>query len=410
MSSSSRSPRIETLAAGRKVRLVGGSDSDADQPSVDRDAASATPAASNDGSDPETPVAASSEDRHELVIVEAGSPDEPGVVPPESPPPAGDEVWPDSRVARPCRSSDPLLVLVYHNLDRQFDALLGEIQQARSAGVSVNGVHHVRTACRRTRATIKSFRDLLPKQPTQSIAAELSWLAGVLGRVRDLDVQREGIARHLAESPGELADGLEPYLRQLADDHASVCAELREALGGERVRKLLIAFDGFLDREPVPATLRRWASFSAREGALEYAERARKRVRKIGRRIDRKTSPDRLHKLRIRCKRLRYLLECFEPIHGDRLQGAIQSVRHLQDTLGEFQDASVAIDRMASELRTAETGSLNEQNKLAFAELMRLQELRANEARQEFRKGWRRFEKRLTRRKLRRLLDRSGRK
>lgn len=309
------------------------------------------------------------------------------------------------RLPRAFRQTDPMPVLVYHNLDRQFDALRREIARASKGPVSVECVHRMRTLCRRTRATIRSFREMLPAARTQALAADLSWLAGELGRVRDLDVQREGIVRRGDGNGYSSTPDLAPYLERLAAEHASASQSLARALQSERVRRLLADFEALLNQEPTAETLRRWSGLSVSDGALDYAERARKRVCKLGRRVERGASPARLHKLRIRCKRLRYLLEALEPAFGDRLQGAVKAVRQLQDTLGEIQDVRVSIERVSHQLDTPDAEILSDQERRALLALRARQKLREHAARKDYRKAWRRFEKRVSARRLRHMLD-----
>ena len=56
------------------------------------------------------------------------------------------------------------------------------------AGDDPEAVHKMRVATRRLRAALRVFEDMLPPSATH-LRGELKWLAGVLGAVRDLDVQ-----------------------------------------------------------------------------------------------------------------------------------------------------------------------------------------------------------------------------
>jgi CHAD domain-containing protein len=51
---------------------------------------------------------------------------------------------------------------------------------------------------------------------------------------------------------------------------------------------------------------------------------------------------ERLHRLRIAAKRLRYTLEFFEEVLAPQASGLIKEMKQLQDHLGELQDAVVA--------------------------------------------------------------------
>ena len=59
-------------------------------------------------------------------------------------------------------------------------------------------------------------------------------------------------------------------------------------------------------------------------------------VLRRGREITSASSDESLHALRIRCKRLRYLLEFFRPTYGELLKAETTRLKELQDVLGEF--------------------------------------------------------------------------
>src|SRR5262245_12274717 len=81
--------------------------------------------------------------------------------PPQMPQPA-------RREPRPCRPKDPILVLVYRALDASFDAQQRELSRVW-AGDTATGVHRMRMATRRTRAVLRTFRDILPRESTGSL-------------------------------------------------------------------------------------------------------------------------------------------------------------------------------------------------------------------------------------------------
>lgn len=310
---------------------------------------------------------------------------------------------PPRRTVRPCSPSDPLLTLVYHDLDRQFDALQAALPQLNGDD-RVAGIHRARNATRRLRGTLKAFRDFLPDLPTRRLRSELSWLADVLGRVRDLDVHRARLEQRLVRLPGITAADIELYLLHLEVEHSEKARLLAEALAGERFARLLADFAGFLDREPSPAALRRSLGFSAREGAGEYAVRALRKLRRAGRRIDRHSSPEELHRFRIRCKRLRYQLESFEPVCGEELHPALKKLKRLQDSLGGHHDAIVAGERLRAFAASAGTTELSAGSRQALRELIALETTEAAASLKSFRHDWKRFEERVRPKKLRRRL------
>jgi CHAD domain-containing protein len=69
-------------------------------------------------------------------------------------------------------------------------------------------------------------------------------------------------------------------------------------------------------------------------------------VRKAGNRIDPDSPASDYHRLRIRCKRLRYALEFLADLYPGKTQALVRRLVAVQDILGLHQDADVAIDRL----------------------------------------------------------------
>ena len=77
-------------------------------------------------------------------------------------------------------------------------------------------LHDMRVATRRLRAALSLFEAVLPVR-AQVFREELGWLARLLGTVRDLDVQLEGLA--VLSSPADVhtaADGRDPLVELAA--------------------------------------------------------------------------------------------------------------------------------------------------------------------------------------------------
>jgi CHAD domain-containing protein len=62
--------------------------------------------------------------------------------------------------------------------------------------------------------------------------------------------------------------------------------------------------------------------------------------------------PDKLHRLRLISKRVRYTLELFAPCYGAEIQEGLAAIKRLQDVLGELNDA-VATWRLIGPMRGA---------------------------------------------------------
>jgi len=232
--------------------------------------------------------------------------------------------------------------LVFAVLRRHFaDALAHE--PGTRLGDDPEELHDMRVAVRRLRALMGIFSDVVPVRRVR-LQDELRWLAGLLGAVRDLDVQIEQTRRWDAErEPGDFgALGALVAIRE--QQRILARRELIEGLAPRRYDRLVEGFASLLRRGP----LRRVpASVAPALAAVPDVVRARYReVREGGRSLEPGSPPPAFHKLRIRCKKLRYALEAVTDLYGQPARDVIRRLVVLQDVLGEHQDAQVAIERL----------------------------------------------------------------
>src|SRR5262245_51331184 len=99
-------------------------------------------------------------------------------------------------------------------LRRQFRALLAKEPGTR-LGDDPEDLPDMRVATRRLRAAIALFEPALPVRVAR-LREEIGWLGGVLGAVRDLDVQLEQQAEWAAERPERERQALDP-LREVIE-------------------------------------------------------------------------------------------------------------------------------------------------------------------------------------------------
>jgi triphosphatase len=224
----------------------------------------------------------------------------------------------------------------------QFAAILRKEPGTR-LGEDPEELHDMRVAARRLRAALALFADVLPVRASR-YREELTWLAGILGEVRDLDVQLQQLDEWEGAVGPEDGRGLEA-LRTILERHRTEARRtLAEALDSRRRDRLVAGFSAMLRHGP----LRR--SRASRTPVLLVAPgllgRAYERVRQGGKRLGAGSTPEAYHRLRIRTKRLRYALEFLSPVYGRPARSLVRNLVAVQDILGEHQDSQVAIGRL----------------------------------------------------------------
>jgi CHAD domain-containing protein len=144
------------------------------------------------------------------------------------------------------------------------------------------------------------------------------------------------------------------------------------------------------------------ASRPARALAPELIENRFRAVRKAGARIGPVSPASDYHRLRIRCKRLRYALEFLADLFPGETAPLVKRLVTVQDVLGLHQDADVAIERLRH-LAVSSRGGLDPATIFAMGEIAERYRHSMIELRAEFPvayarlsgKQWKAFRKRL---------------
>jgi CHAD domain-containing protein len=202
-------------------------------------------------------------------------------------------------------------------------------------------LHRYRVTLRVLRSVIWQLKDALADDVAQRIKDELGDLARAANRLRDLDVQLADPQALGQDLPPELEPGFAGLLDSLKAERTAAQAAYAALLDSPAHHARLEALLG-LTQAPSKAiagkaALRPIAGLArARCWALYRGMRSRARA------VDANTPDHDLHELRIRGKRLRYLLDLCGPVAApDDFARLTAELKALQGVLGDFNDAAV---------------------------------------------------------------------
>jgi CHAD domain-containing protein len=205
-------------------------------------------------------------------------------------------------------------------------------------------IHKVRVAVRRLRSTIRVFADLFDVEQAARLEAELVWWAGLLGKVRDMDILTRRQQALLAELPPELILGpVESTIQEeLTVQRKQAMDDVLEALNCQRYRKFIGMAHHW--RSDPPFTAAAEASADSIDAAIKKArKKADKRLTKaVAARGADEPSDDLFHGARKASKRHRYAVEAAVPVWGSKADKIISRRKDLQDLLGNYQDSIVS--------------------------------------------------------------------
>ncbi|OMC27683.1 CHAD domain-containing protein [Mycobacterium colombiense] len=203
-------------------------------------------------------------------------------------------------------------------------------------------IHDTRVAIRRLRSTLRVFAKALDASEIEGMDAELKWFAGLLGEVRDCQVQRARFDQVLDGMPDELILG--PVKSRIGSHFASIELPARELVSetmeSARYQNMMTA-------------LRRWRTEPPVAGAVATGtlrQRARRAQRKADRRLAAALESEEgamLHRARKAAKRARYAAELCDSLgKRNRAKRTIKRYKRIQSTLGDHQDSMVAAEAL----------------------------------------------------------------
>jgi CHAD domain-containing protein len=212
-------------------------------------------------------------------------------------------------------------------------------QHAAGLG-QVDAVHRMRVGITRLRAAVSFFAPMSIDKVWPQLKHELRWLNRALGSARDVDVVVENL-RHQRYRKLTL-DGIEQDLKRRSK---ATRTRLHKALHAARFQRFLTSASDWIERGP-------WTGRAdARTVSLQdqpigpfceqrIARWQKKLIRDGNELADMKE--ERRHRLRIRAKRLRYMLEMLSTVCPDRylkpFGGMEKPIKRLQRSLGDLGD------------------------------------------------------------------------
>jgi CHAD domain-containing protein len=215
-------------------------------------------------------------------------------------------------------------------------------------------VHQIRVAITRLRAAVAFFAPIVVDAEWPRLKKEIAWLNGPLGAARDSDVVVEYACRKQYRAWAQRMIGARLDQRQM-QDHRRLVRCLRSV----RAQRLVPAMAGWIRQGPWQERHKRrrraetLQSYCARELCRWHERLARK-----GRHL-KTQGASRRHRLRIKAKRFRYMLEALTETVALRGRGEFHRLhrpaKRLQRALGDMRDLERFAD-LANRSSQAEKG------------------------------------------------------
>ncbi len=209
------------------------------------------------------------------------------------------------------------------------------------ADLTPESLHDYRVALRKMRSAVALLRHVLAPETTTALKAQLAALMHTTNRLRDLDVYLLAENRYRQVVDPTLQQGLDPLFNDFRRERQQQWQQFTALLNTPHYQQSLADIaQQFHDPEQIPTAER--AGWPARAYAARLIQKRYRRIVRAASALTATTSEEELHRLRIECKKLRYLLEFSRPLWDLTLANTLMStLKTVQDTLGLFNDYAV---------------------------------------------------------------------
>lgn len=197
-------------------------------------------------------------------------------------------------------------------------------------GPSRGRVHGLRVAARRAEAALAGFASALDEMPALKVRRMLKRLRRSAGRARDADVALPRLQQHCEAASGKALKAAERVLESARDERREAYAELTVMAREFPRRRFERLIHRLTERSAVMALEPKVAARQAiHDAVVDARAQAAQGL----------TGDETLHRLRLKLKRLRYVVELFALVlPADPVEAVLVRLREASDALGAVSD------------------------------------------------------------------------
>ena len=259
------------------------------------------------------------------------------------------------------------------------------------ADIDAECLHDFRVALRKMRVTLSELKDVFPEAEIAPFMHKFDELGAITNQLRDYDVflgRKEHLLKILSAN---MRPALLNFFKAQQQCRHRQFLSLVAMINSSKYLSMIAAWEKFLNSaETLPATEK-----SENPVLPGVAGIILKRLEKV---IDKghavkANSPDTdLHKVRIQCKKLRYLLDFFyAELPGGKANRVIKDLKKIQTVLGDFNDFSVQIRNIETRLRKLAAGKTAIENAAALGAIIAALSKEKTTTRAQFQKAFSKF-------------------
>ena len=228
-------------------------------------------------------------------------------------------------------------------------------------------LHDFRVAVRRIRAALGQLQIVFSPDLVKKFKKDFSYLGRQSNQLRDLDVYLLNETMYKSMLPLRMRESISILFNQLNLERKSAHQQFADLINNVRYNNIIKSWQNFLDSDTKNQTNN---PIEARLPIIKIVKPVIREqlntVLNLGSAINDNTEDEKIHELRIECKKLRYLLEFFISLFPqNKIETFINHLKILQDNLGKFNDFSIQQEFLQNYI--IKLPVLNDKNKQVIA-------------------------------------------
>jgi len=205
-------------------------------------------------------------------------------------------------------------------------------------------LHHYRVAIRMVRAAIAQLKEVFPAQDVVSLKQRFGDLARETNLLRDLDVFIMDKQRYMDLLPESMRNDLTPMFDDFQKNRQTEAKRISQWINSKAYKDEINDLESLFS-PGYSAMETQWSEKPSIELSIRKIQKTYKKIYKAAIKITHETPDTDIHKIRIDCKKLRYLLYFFgSQFNKKKIKIVSKHLKSLQDTLGIFNDLTVQGD------------------------------------------------------------------
>jgi CHAD domain-containing protein len=225
-------------------------------------------------------------------------------------------------------------------------------------------LHDFRVAVRRTRTALGQIKSVFSQETTRKFKKNLAFVGKLTNQLRDLDVFLLKENTYKNSLPIALKDDISPLFEYLKKVRLNALQEVITQLESKKYLQIMQNWETFINKPQLNSPMASMAKVPIIDLAKKRIFKQYRSIVKAGSQIIDNMDEEKLHALRIKCKKLRYMMEFFSSLFpSQKIKFLIKQLKKLQNNLGNFNDMHVqeehlmyfALELPATDLKAKKT-------------------------------------------------------